>query len=711
MTSNVNVVDLFCGCGGLSLGFELFSGDVKYETVMALDNMRQAVRCFNTNDLHNVGRVRTARLSDLTWFSSADEVRLFYLTHFALHQPDDLLLVSLERAGLHRFLSEVRSADQAATAAMANLAGEEDYQEEFAQMDAGVLALAITRGYLAKLGLSGLRTPAPADMLPWAEEAAILGGDGARDQAAPPAPVDTRHAAEFWELELAKLRTSSVKSGRGQHEVVPERLRQLADFIDGAPARRLQKIWNTWRSQRDAARATFIETSAAPARELYAGARKVRLLLGGPPCKGFSRIGRAVIESLRDQGAYAWASEEYGDERNALLHKYVLFLEALQPDVFVFENVAHFASALRTPAGQLDAAAMLEESIATLSSDKLKFHVASRIVRAREHAVPQDRDRFIMVGANLATTPAAVADVAFETRTYTTEVSLHTALLGLAAPGQFGQGNRSAGGCGTDYEVDAFTLLDERQPPPVVAFVSWVRQPKPGTGGAPETVDAHVVRQLRSDDAALLQRFGPGQRWMDYKLKGSKTVAELRAVLERVLGAGAAFEDLFSGKKTRQDLEALLARVDDGLLLRLMMEADDDLLAGTENHLLNGAYLRKGTDAHGDWFERLGAGRPCKTVVAHIGKDTYGYFHPFEARALSIREAARVQSFPDFFKFGSVGVVDGYAIIGNAVPPLLAHGFAERLAKTFFSPRAVIPRVKSTADSVKRGKRRVRTVL
>jgi site-specific DNA-cytosine methylase len=46
-----------------------------------------------------------------------------------------------------------------------------------------------------------------------------------------------------------------------------------------------------------------------------------------------------------------------------------------------------------------------------------------------------------------------------------------------------------------------------------------------------------------------------------------------------------------------------------------------------------------------------------------------------------MREAARVQSFPDGFRFRLAGIVEGYAMIGNAVPPLLANTFAVRLAE------------------------------
>jgi site-specific DNA-cytosine methylase len=101
---------------------------------------------------------------------------------------------------------------------------------------------------------------------------------------------------------------------------------------------------------------------------------------------------------------------------------------------------------------------------------------------------------------------------------------------------------------------------------------------------------------------------------------------------------------------------------------------------GAPHHLLAGAYLEKRDGHHGDWVARMEGSRPAKTMVSHMGKDTYGYVHPWEPRTISVREAARVQTFPDWFVFGGVALTDAFRMIGNAVPPLLSHEIARNVA-------------------------------
>jgi DNA (cytosine-5)-methyltransferase 1 len=87
-------------------------------------------------------------------------------------------------------------------------------------------------------------------------------------------------------------------------------------------------------------------------------------------------------------------------------------------------------------------------------------------------------------------------------------------------------------------------------------------------------------------------------------------------------------------------------------------------------------------DIFKDRLKRLVEYNPSWTILAHIGMDGYMYIHPTENRTLSVREAARIQSFPDDFEF--IGnQQETYVQVGNAVPPLLAKKIAESILTSF----------------------------
>ena len=80
-------------------------------------------------------------------------------------------------------------------------------------------------------------------------------------------------------------------------------------------------------------------------------------------------------------------------------------------------------------------------------------------------------------------------------------------------------------------------------------------------------------------------------------------------------------------------------------------------------------------DKFKDKYYRLYADRPCRTITAHLRSDCHSHIHPYEDRAITPREAARVQSFPDDYLFLGP-YLKTYIQIGNAVPTVMARGIA-----------------------------------
>lgn len=117
-------------------------------------------------------------------------------------------------------------------------------------------------------------------------------------------------------------------------------------------------------------------------------------------------------------------------------------------------------------------------------------------------------------------------------------------------------------------------------------------------------------------------------------------------------------------------------------------------LSGLPNHIIRVhcervssrySQIPRGGRDRKDHTDRIHPGRPSGTVL--VGSGAGGgrpFIHPFEHRHITVREAARLQSFPDWWEF-SGGPTAAYRQVGNAVPPMMARSVAKEIAKAIQS--------------------------
>jgi len=95
-------------------------------------------------------------------------------------------------------------------------------------------------------------------------------------------------------------------------------------------------------------------------------------------------------------------------------------------------------------------------------------------------------------------------------------------------------------------------------------------------------------------------------------------------------------------------------------------------------------------DIFDDKYKRLDPNDRSRTITAHIAKDGYWYIHPFEDRTLTVREAARLQTFPDHVRFAGPPSA-AFRQIGNAVPPLLGEHLGGAVLAVYQGPSGPRP--------------------
>lgn len=382
------------------------------------------------------------------------------------------------------------------------------------------------------------------------------------------------------------------------------------------------------------------------------------VLVGGPPCQAYSLVGRS-----RNAGNRSYRPSE--DGRHFLYREYIRILDRLRPAAFVMENVKGLLTSSVDGSDRIvtqiledlrgeQRGAQQYRLIGLASAGSAHLDLAGVqdprefLLRSEDMGVPQARHRVIIVGVR--------EDLCRDNP--------------VSAIGCILNGKRE----------QASTVLDVLEGAPRL---------RSGLSKSPDSAEAW--KEAVRDSLRTLTRLKQGAT--------DDTLADLRVAAEAILddwdsfapkyresgGTGLSEEcpnvlqhwlldtrlERLPNNDTRCHMDADLTRYMFCALFARITGRSPNSRDFPKSLAPNHASWEKGDFANR--FRVQAWDKPASTIVSHIAKDGHYYIHPdpLQCRSLTVREAARLQTFPDnyFFKGGRT---HQYTQVGNAVPPLMA---------------------------------------
>lgn len=319
--------------------------------------------------------------------------------------------------------------------------------------------------------------------------------------------------------------------------------------------------------------------------------RYVDVIVGGPPCQGFSNARR------RDGANHGPKLKE--DPRRYLYQAFLAHVEHFRPRVFVLENVRGLKTAAK---GEIFTRVQAE-------ARALGYRVHDVEIRAWHYGVPQKRIRQLIIGTRR-------------------ELPIFTALRFMppqfAAPGE-----------------DLWEFLE----PAVTLWEAIGDLPPLAAGEGTEEADYDLRRRQ-----SQLARYGGRY------LKGVLEIHRSRRLTAHV-----------ARPHSNRDLRDF-ARLNEG---------ESSAAAMRRGVAFEWPYSK---EHFKDRYTRQHRHRLCSTIVAHLNRDGLMFIHPTQNRSFTPREAARVQSFPDWFEF-PVARTHQFRLIGNAVPPRVGEAIGRAVRR------------------------------
>ena len=467
------------------------------------------------------------------------------------------------------------------------------------------------------------------------------------------------------ETEASAHRTLTLRAFlreyRARYDAIPD---QFIDFHAGLVP---EPDWkavdaNAWRLATEEARELELGTKAA-ANVINGAIAKLKrshedtVLIGGPPCQAYSLVGRA-----RAKGKIGYVPEE--DARHYLFREYIQVLDKLRPAAFVMENVKGILSS--TVESRLVFEMLLEDlsSLGTghghhyelrairVKDGKASLQAAAQpsdfIVRAESFGVPQRRHRVIIIGvrSDLAA-KASDAEIAVSGTPRTVSEVIGT--------------------------MPALRSSISRRPDDAAAWQREVVDAAKLLAGIYKGRDDRTLRDSFSSIAKRLEQEAPKHRAASRLPESYGTSNdELLRWLERP-GLSTIAQHETRGHMA-SDLGRYLFAAVFGTVRGYSPKAADFPLALSPDH------RNWHSGVFNDRFRVQLADESSTTVTSHISKDGHYFIHPdpIQCRSLTVREAARLQTFPDDYLFLG-NRTQQYVQVGNAVPPFLARQIATLL--------------------------------
>lgn len=396
------------------------------------------------------------------------------------------------------------------------------------------------------------------------------------------------------------------------------------------------------------------------------------VLIGGPPCQAYSLVGRSRVINV-DREKYE------KDHRHFLYQEYLRILATHRPPIFVMENVKGILSSKvkgslivekiladlerpipNTPAGgKGNFGYKLYPFVdygGALPFDGLDSSPSDFVIQSELHGIPQARHRFIVLGVrnDLSWIPG--------------KLNLTSSVTVREAIGDLPRLRSRISNKGTK------DLLPDDHPAWCASVREILDQNLDSQAGFGPELEGKVVAALaRLNTTSTGAAFVPTtrqpiwqRRWLkDSKLQGvcnHESRRHRKDDLWRYLFA-SCFAQIHGKSPTLRDFPLSL----------LPEHRNVQNVEGDEEDIV-----------FADRFRVQVKNRYSTTVTSHIAKDGHYFIHydPNQCRSLTVREAARLQTFPDNYLFLG-GKTDQYHQVGNAVPPLLAYKLAKIVAEYF----------------------------